>query len=55
LSSGDIFAIKGKLSYPMASELAAAGLRAIGTGKNISLIKGGMGAGKSIFQKWPWL
>ncbi len=35
----------------MASDLAAAGLRAIGTVRNIFFIKGGMGVGKPIFQE----
>jgi hypothetical protein len=39
----------------MASDLAAIGLRAIGTENIYLYIKGGMGAGKPIFQKWPWL
>jgi hypothetical protein len=35
LSTGDIFAIKGMLTCPMASDLAAVGQRAIGVKKYI--------------------
>jgi hypothetical protein len=45
------YAIKGKLSLPMASEIAAAGAARPSGLENISHIKGGMGVGNTHFPK----